>query len=272
MTQIPIKTFMTIYLSALLVLSGFWLGQPARIFWGACVVVVFCVTDLAWTYINRKVWYVPSSSIISALIIALVFDTISHPILALLAAVIAVASKHTLRFGRRRHLMNPAAFAMVVMSLFAPVVAWWGSGWGTLPLGATFLVGCYLLYRLRRFDMAIAFVASYLAALLLQSGFKIGWNVVPSLAMALLFDGTLIFFATVMLIEPVTASYATKKQRITFGVVVGILAAVISLIPRFWPLRTMDPLLLALVIGNMVMGLKIISRLPSQKISGTVTS
>lgn len=256
MNKLPIKTFMIIYLSALLVLSGLWLGQIERIWLGILVVAIACAFDLLWTYHQKKKWFVPSSAIISGLIIALVFDTALHPILALCAGLLAAMSKHFLRFGRRRHLINPAACAMVILSLFAPVAAWWGVGWGTAPLTAVIAAGAYILYRLRSFSMVVAFLVSYLVILLAATGAQSGFGTIPSLASALILDGTLLFFASVMLIEPITASFPLPKQRIFFGVFVGALAALISLMPRFWPLRTMDPLLLALVVGNIVMGLR----------------
>lgn len=256
MLRLPIKTYMVIYLAVVLVLSAVLLGQPLRILLGLEIVALYVALDLFWTYFKRKIWYVPTSSVISALIIALIFDTQNHAWFALLAALLAVGSKHLLHFRRIRHLMNPAAFALVVISLFAPVVSWWGATWGTLPLAIIVGSGAYILGRLRRFDMAGAFLLVY-AVLFLVAFFVQGGSAPPLLFLfASIVDGTLLFFTTIMLIEPVTSSFPKRRDRLWFGALVGALAVLASLLGHLPLLGAMDPLLLALVVGTMVMGLR----------------
>lgn len=266
----PIKTYMIGYLAVLLALSALMVGQLMRIAMGAVIIIIYIAADLLVTYIKKSIrqdsgkfghsvvwWYVPSSSVISALILSLVFDTARHPWLALIAPVIAVATKQFLHFGRPRHLANPAAFSMVVISLFAPVVAWWGPSSGTVPLVAVALSGLYILYRIKRYPTAIVFLVTYLVLLVVVSLIRgVEFRSIPTLLAATFFDGTLLFFTTVMLIEPVTTSYPKPRERTLFGALVGVLALVISLIPRIPPLGAMDPLLLALVVGNIVVGLR----------------
>lgn len=273
--KLSIKTYMVLYLAVLLVLSAVMLNQLMRIFVGVAIVALYAAADLLWTYFKSRAtptlspstgggekegvdWqYIPSSSIISALIIALVFDTLNHAWLALLAVVLAVVNKHLLHFGRIRHLMNPAAVSLVVISFFVPVVSWWGAAWGTLPLVIIIGSGVYIVSRLRRFAMAGTFLFVYAILLLIVFLFRGGSPPPPFLLLfASVVDGTLLFFTTVMLIEPITTSYPRSHDRVWFGALVGALAVVFM----FVPFRAMDPLLLALVVGTMVVGMRTVPR------------
>ncbi len=255
-----IKTFLTLYLGLFLAVSTLALREPARLLAGLGVVVVSGVIDLIWIYFKTRIWSWPSSAVISGLITALIFDLASHPFLALIAPLVAAVGKRVLHFGQSRHLLNPAAFSLVVLSFFAPVASWWGLGWGLTPILITAAAGGYLLYRLRRWAMVLIFLATYLVFLAGQAVWGQTLIRFDALFWALIFDATLIFFATVMLIEPVTTSFPQARHRLIFGFLVGFLAAIFSFLPRFRPFHNMDPLLFSLVIGNLAIGLRKSSR------------
>lgn len=258
--KLLIKNLIIIYLGGLLFLASFAVGQPQRLFWSLILVVVSGGLDLLWTFLKKKIWYVPMSAIISALILSLVFDTATHPWWAVIAAVLTVLGKQLLQFGKARHLINPAAFSMVVISFFAPVVSWWGVAWGNLSLIIVIIFGVYLLYRLKRFTTIVAFICIYLLGYVLLSFSRgLGATLTWPFLVSLVFDGPLLFFATMMLVEPITTDYPEPKDQIFFGALVGFIAPIFSLysLPLF---LNMDPFLVALVIGNLIVGGRIIPK------------
>lgn len=158
---------------------------------------------------------------ITALILALIISptaTLANlPFLAC-AAVLATASKYIIAW-RRRHIFNPAAFAVVMTSLFLNHSAsWWV---GNLPMLPIVLVGGILVVRkMRRFDLVWAF---FITVLLTVLGFAIfaGAQLLPT-TRELVVRSPLLFFAFVMLTEPLTTP-PTKALQLWYGALVGLL-------------------------------------------------
>jgi Na+-translocating ferredoxin:NAD+ oxidoreductase RnfD subunit len=258
---------MVLYLGFLLVL-GVWkpllTDLPRNLFhingdltllWrGILIVAIYSILDLGIGYWREKKWILPSSAWISGLILAVVLSPGLPWGLTVAAPVLASFSKQFLK-ARRRHVFNPAAFALVTLGFFAPnqgVISWWGASWGLLPLVVVALSGIVTIIRVKRWKTTLAFLAVYGigGAFLLAGGqFATGLK-------TLLWDGTAIFFSTVMLIEPVTTSYTPVFIRTWFGAAVGILVLLFSLpgsptVP--------DPFLVSLLLGNL--GATVASRL-----------
>src|SRR3989338_2193027 len=123
---------MVVYLGGLLVFSSVALGEWERLWRGIFIVLLYAVFDLLWTYVRDKAWYLPVSSMISGLILSLVAIPEPPFRLVVFLPLLAVFSKHMVRFGKPRHILNPAAFSMGVLAFFMPVasVSWWGVAWG----------------------------------------------------------------------------------------------------------------------------------------------
>lgn len=196
------------------------------------------IFDLLFTYLRRKQLFLPLSGVVSALIIALLVDpqVLWYQIAAICA--MAMASKNFIRV-EGKHIFNPAAFGLLLGGLvFNLPVAWWGASFQDIStlridsiLSFLFLLTPALIsfYKMKRFGSILSFLFLYN----LLSGFK------------LIFDPTTIFFALVMLPEPMTSPFNLKKQVI-YGVIVAISALILSyltLLP--------DVLIPALLIGNL---------------------
>lgn len=241
------KPPMVAYLAALLLVSAVGVRDWSLIARGVVIVALYSAADLLVTKRREGIWYLPSSAWISGLILALVLSPSARWWEVVAAPLLASASKHLLRF-RRRHVFNPAATALVILGTVSPdrgAISWWGASWGLLPLVIIVASGLVTIVRVKRWQQALAFLAVYLganSALLLARG-----GTVAGLP-GLLLDGTLFFFATVMLIEPVTTAYQPVWIRPWFGAAVGALAVLFSL-PGV-PTRIPDPLLAALLVGN----------------------
>lgn len=240
------------YLGLFLIFSALYLGKPIFLWKGIFIIFLYVIFDLLWTYLRDHIWYIPVSSLISGLVIAIVAISDPNFILLILLPLLAVASKQLLHFGKQRHILNPAAFAMGVMAFFMPAVSWWAVAWGQTPLIIAGIFGLIILWRQERWHVAFSFLITY--AILLEVLFF--WNGIPikdllSFLKPQIIDGTVIFFATVMLIEPLTSSFAYKKQRILYGSFVGVCAVFVTYLSGFFT-SLGDPLIYGLLLGNFI--------------------
>lgn len=238
---------MVAYLAFLLFLGAWGIGNWTLLGRGILILSVYSVLDLVIGYFREGKWILPSSAWISGLILALVLSPTAPTAAVLLAPVLASLSKQFLRV-RRMHVVNPAAFALILLGAWFPghgMVSWWGAAWGILPLVIIALSGIVTIIRVKRWKITLAFSAVYLigsAALILSHGGQI------TDLRTLILDGTFAFFATVMLIEPVTTAYQPAWLRTAFGTLVALLVLIFSL-PQF-TLQLPDAFLVALLVGN----------------------
>ncbi len=176
---------------------------------------------------------------ITTLILFFLFNPASSPqyliILAIVAAL-AMASKYLLVW-RGRHVFNPAAAGAVIIGLTnLQFASWWVATGVLLPI--TFVLGGLVLYKTRRLRMALVFVATSIAAILLVKFFSGGS--VATLLPIILTSYPLIFFAAFMLSEPLTQP-PRNYQRYIFAIGVALIAnAQLHIAPE-----------IALVIGNL---------------------
>lgn len=199
----------------LLVLTFFGVGRfgfLATVGQAAFSIMVAAGIDFAIAYFLRKRPFLPTSAIISGLIVALVF-TPGSPLFALaLADVVAILGKNFLRFeffGKRRHVFNPAASGIFVASLLFPsfVNGWWGDLYPYLTL----LLGGYIVWKQRRVTQVAFFIVS--SALFSLIALFLNHQAIGLLGAYLLTTFT-VFFVTVMLIEPQTTPLVPKGRYI----------------------------------------------------------
>lgn len=138
--------------------------------------------------------------------------------LPLLAAGMAIASKHLINL-RRRHVFNPALFSLLVVALaFSVLPSWWGSfafpaSWfPMLSMAAVVILGLVITFRQNRHDLVWPFVG----ALLLFN--FVGTTIFPEAPQfSLAVDSTILYAAFFMLVEPRT-SPIFRKARIAYGI------------------------------------------------------
>lgn len=200
--------------------------------------VVTVGVDLLIVRLRFKKWLFSPSSLVTGCIIGLVVDPLSPWFVVLSAALFASFSKQFIGVGRKQHMFNPAAFGIfVTAALFDRPVAWWAASWGWMPLVIIFFGMAPILLGLRRLWMPVTFLLFYFLNALLFSS--------PEATLRLTVDGTVFFFAFVMLPEPMTsASYGL--WRYGWGVLVGLLVFFQS----FLRVSIADPLLLSLLVAN----------------------
>jgi Na+-transporting NADH:ubiquinone oxidoreductase subunit NqrB len=161
---------------------------------------------------------------ITALILALILDPITATDIRGIAAVVfasvwAISSKFILTIGRK-HLFNPAALGVALSALLLDQPASWWVG-GNLPLLSIVLIGGILIVRkLRRFDLVSTFIVVALVTILATTDPSQNWTALTQT----LGSSPLLFFAFVMLTEPLTAP-TMRWARIAFAAIVGFLFA-----------------------------------------------
>ncbi len=266
--RINIKYFMAAYLGLLFIFSAWSLRQPTWLLKGLAIVVLYSAFDLLWTRVRDHVWYLPLSSWISGLVLSNVALLNAPPIFPVLLPLLAVVSKQVLHFGKIRHVFNPAAFAMLLLGFFTPIAAWWSASWGPVVLVIVSLVGLFILWRQERWHTTLPFLFTYGVLFFVHA---LGNGAVPTVAASTLLSsaGAIVFFATVMLIEPMTSGFPTRRQRMLYGCLVGGVAGLAA-----WAVSafssTIDPLLVGLLVGNLVAGLAFLPNRPKEERAPTV--
>jgi glycine betaine catabolism B len=167
--------------------------------------------------------------------------TLNGFIFVVAASFIAMASKYLIAY-HKKHLFNPAAFAMVVTALtINQAASWWIGTTAMMPF--LWIGGLLVVKKLRRFELVLSFFVLTIATAVLTSLFN---SVSPFDNILHLFvDSQLPFFAFVMLTEPLTAP-PTKKLQALYGGLVGFLSSAPINIGTIY----MSPEL-ALVMGNL---------------------
>lgn len=172
------------------------------------------------------------SSLVTGLLIGLIFDPTAGVGPIGVATLVASLSKHILKLPSSKHIFNPAAFGILIASfLFDRPVAWWGASWGFFPLLILSVGMLPALYQLRREWIPVTFLVVYFF----------------NSSLRLTLDGTVFLFAFVMLPEPIT-SVGRGLWRYGWGILVGVIVAVLG----FFRFAAADPLLTALLLANIV--------------------
>jgi ferredoxin-NADP reductase len=133
------------------------------------------------------------------------------------AAALAQASKYVVNI-RGKHIFNPAAFAVAVTALtLNQSASWWVGNLYLMPLSAIALI--LIVQKLRKWDLALTFLAVCLGITFVAS---LGSSNIGLVMKELVIYSPLLFFAGVMLMEPLTMP-PTRDGRIAYGILVALL-------------------------------------------------
>ncbi len=195
-------------------------SPPAILFSALFVTAVSIFTNEIFSRVYNAPLNV-ESAYITGLVLALIISPASNLndyIFLFWAGVLAMSSKYILAI-KNKHIFNPAAIAVVITSIgLGQSASWWvGNAWMALPVA----IGGYLITRkIRRENMIWNFILTVLS-------FSIGLGIlkgtgITSTISTLILHTSLLFFAGVMLTEPLT-SPTTEKWQSIFAVFTGIL-------------------------------------------------
>ncbi|MBI3577010.1 RnfABCDGE type electron transport complex subunit D [Candidatus Gottesmanbacteria bacterium] len=195
-------------------------------------VVSIIIFDSFLLWLKIKNFSISLSSIVTGLLIGLVFDPMAGFIPLVVASLFASVSKNFIGKGPHKHIFNPAAFGILISSMiFGWPVAWWGASWGMIPVVIIAVGMLPILWKLRRQWIPVTFLIIYYFL---------------SRSISLTIDGTVFLFGFVMLPE-VKTSPIPGSWWWGWGILVGALIFVQNLLG----LAVGDPLLLALLAANL---------------------
>jgi Na+-translocating ferredoxin:NAD+ oxidoreductase RnfD subunit len=207
--------------------------------------------DLLFAFLRRRTVSFPVSGIITGLILALVIDPGSPWYQIVFVGASAMGLKHFLRFGGK-HIFNPAASGLLVGFLvFGLQPGWWAPSGSLriediiiyLPILLISYVSCR---RYRRYNSVLAFLGVFaVTSLVVVQPFSL-----MRLVGTVLSPGML-FYALVMLPEPMT-SPINKKRQLLYGTFVALVLYGISLLSGRVSFTVFDASLIALLLGNLV--------------------
>lgn len=187
-----------------------------------------------WAFFGAVPLTSVQSAAISGSIIGMLVAPGSNLLFAWSASVAAIASKKLLVFQERRHIFNPAAVGLMFsLMIFGNQINWWGNSSVILVIAGAGLI----LFRLHRLSLPFSYFIARTAGAFVVAGHgaDLGLFLLPN-----------IFFAFIMLVEPMTSPGKWKEQWI-FGGLCGILATVFH---QFLPSFEGD--LLALLTANLL--------------------
>lgn len=192
------------------------------------------IADLIIGYYKDKKTILPSSAVITGLIVALVMAPGQKIIYYSFASLLAILSKHLIRIEKRQ-LFNPAGFGLLATSIiFSATLSWWGlvNPWFITPCGV------FIVYKIRRFPVIMGY--------LLTMSFLLSIYAIINKAGILEYLSVInLFFVFIMLIEPMTSPFETLPGWL-FGVMVAIAGFIFYLyFPQY------DFALSGLAVGNL---------------------
>jgi ferredoxin-NADP reductase/Na+-translocating ferredoxin:NAD+ oxidoreductase RnfD subunit len=195
--------------------------------------IVFClVSNYALAkFFNVKPNY--ESQYITAEILTLIvgpLNPLTGWLTIFLISFLAMASKYLLAYGKR-HIFNPAGFGVLASALIIGQSASWWIG-SRYMLAFVLIGGLLLIQKLRYFHLYLSFLFTYFVALILTLFLQGADNSTIWLSVrASAVDSALLFFAAIMLVEPLTAPKGQRLRSI-YGVLVALF---IVLHQTYWP-------------------------------------
>lgn len=163
------------------------------------------------------------SDYITALILTLILSpaaTGTDYAVLVAAGLIAIASKYVLTLGKR-HIFNPAAFgAFAVAHLLGHYPSWWV---GTAVLAPMVFIGGLLIMRkMRRYLMVSAFMLTFLTIQVINFYAHHSVGSLTHHVWLSLIGTPILFFAYIMLLEPLTSPLVLIKY-LPYALLVGVL-------------------------------------------------
>ncbi len=196
----------------------------ALIYSTAVLLIVSWITNRIFALIFKTHANVESFAITAIILALIISPPQSQEYISILpfliwAGIWSMAGKFILAISKK-HIFNPAAFAVALTALtIGQSATWWI---GTLYMLPFVLVGGLLIIRkIHRFDLVVSFIISAIAMILATSNLSLGIGI--SLQ-RISINTPLVFLALIMLTEPLTTP-PTRVRRVIYGIFTGVLFA-----------------------------------------------
>ena len=156
------KGLLTLVYLMLFAVGGTGVGWTMALPHVTSAVLSASLVDVVMGRLIVRVWRWPTSALLSGFTSAFVLSPNDPWGVSFAVGGMAVLSKYSL--GRKGHVFNPAALALLVsIPLFSTGHSWWGS-LGEVPLPWTavpFASGLFIVDRLNKFPLVFGFLGSY---------------------------------------------------------------------------------------------------------------
>lgn len=169
------------------------------------------LVDSIATYLKKKEFVLTESSIITGLIVGYVMADSQAWWMIALASILAISSKHIIRF-KARHIFNPAAFGVLATVFLLDAYTEWK---GAYLWYIIIPFGVYFSFKIKKLELVI----SYFIASFILFGAQ---AVIQNVQIFNMLGYLNYFFIFIMLIEPMTTPMA-YYGKIIFGSGVGVL-------------------------------------------------
>jgi len=238
MKPLSIKTKLIIFLAGFAVFLSIKDKDTAFLIAIIITLISAIITDAVFFYFKNRKFNISESSVISGLIIGFVLASDNPWWVIVLAALLAISSKHLICFNKR-HVFNPAAFGIFLSILLFGATTQWK---GTFDWYILLPIGLYFNYKIRKLEL----ITGYFITALGLFGIQAVLNKVPLINIL----GYLsYFYIFIMLIEPKTTPIKPLAKLI-FGVgAAGLIFVFVQAQVRF------DAELAALLISNLFLPL-----------------
>ncbi len=206
----------------------------------AVVLVVSMLAHVAFQKLSGAPANVESTFITAFILIIILTPTSSAAgiTVSALAALIAIASKYVFVYGNR-HIFNPAALALFIVGVIGYSNAEWWVG-STFMLPAVLIGGLVLALKTRRYELQALYIL-LTSVITLVVAWDLAW---ASTLMQHFLSWPTIFFATVMLVEPLGMP-GSRREQLIFTALVAVLGTVPFALPPVYGTPE-----LALLVGN----------------------
>lgn len=206
------------------------------------IVLVSWITNTLFAKFLKAITNLESVYITALILILIItpFRNFSELPFLIIAPILAMVSKYLFSINKK-HIFNPVAISVFIPSIISLGAASWWIG-TSIMLPFVLIGGLLVVRKIRRYDLVFfftVFAVSVISIFSILNGFDVFQIILRTFV-----DSPIIFFAFVMLTEPLTTP-PTKKLQIIYA---GIIALI------FYPLFHIGPISstpeMALLIGN----------------------
>jgi len=211
-----IKTQCIIFLAGFVIYLSFKDRDAAFLFTTFISVISAIAVESVILFFKDKKISVSDSSIISGLIIGYILSPDNPWWIFILAAVLAICSKHLIQI-KKKHLFNPAALGIfLVVFLFNASTQWKGTylWYILLPFGL------YFAYRIQKQEVLIGYGITALSLFGIQA-------ILQKAPLLNIFGYLSYFYIFIMMIEPKTTP-VKQLGKLIFGIGVAVLIFVLT--------------------------------------------
>ncbi|MFA5260724.1 MAG: RnfABCDGE type electron transport complex subunit D [Candidatus Omnitrophota bacterium] len=211
-----IKTQLIIYLACFAVFLSIKDGSPVFLLTTTIAVVSAFGIDSIIRQLRTKIFQIAESAIITGFIIGYVISSDEPWFVFVLASLLAILSKHVIRF-KNKHLFNPAAFGIFLSTVLLGASTQW---MGTYIWYIVVPFGLYWAHKTRRMEIIIGYAIVFFLLF--------GANAMAQRTPLLSVPGYIsYFYVFVMVIEPRTGP-AKPVGKYLFGGGAALLVFVLT--------------------------------------------